>query len=1704
MATSTTHQELNAANKVLVLGTSVSGAMESPEVRAVLTYAPNAQIDIVTPEQWKALTVQQFMTYRALIIGDSACQAGTEAFQAAIDNRRNWGPVVDGDVAILGTDPSANGIEPLIQNSIHYVLNSVQKRTGMYIALGCAYMNAPADTAVTLLEPFGTFKVQGVPGGCADSAHMFPMYNDLISRDLWDGMLPGVGGCAARSVFTSYPERSFSYAGIASKSNGTVPAQRVYTDYAADPGRGTPITGAPYILVRGAMTLGAGCGTSEKAVGEECDLGDGLNGQPAMSGQKASETCSWSCKNNWCGDGVVDAAFGEECDQGEANGRTGDSSGAMGACSASCKIPRPLLAGTPPKALCKDVTVMASNTCGATASIDNGSYDPDEDLVGCTQSPAGPFGKGNTTATLTCTDRAGNSASCTGVVTVKDALPPTISLNGDSFQSVECTKNGTYADPGATANDQCDGQLAQSRITRTGTVSVGTIGFYSVSYVATDLSGNVSENIFRTVSVADTLGPVITRIGTDTTLECATAYTDPGATANDQCEGDATARIVKTGSVNTNAVGDYVLRYNVKDSGNRPGAEVTRTLFVRDRTKPTVTLNLPTSLTLECGSGFEDPGASASDTCAGSLATSILNSNLNITVPGSYSITYKATDPSGNLGTSSARSVTVADTKAPTLTLLGAANIALECASAFTDPGATASDLCYGNLTSSIVKTGTVNNKQLGAQTLTYNVKDPKNNAAAPVSRTVTVSDTQGPAITVTGPLTQSVECGGTYTDPGASASDACTGAVPVTANGAVNASAPGTYNVTYSATDASGNKSTSTSKRTVTVSDTLPPTLTLNGSANLALECGSSFTDPGASANDQCTGTLPVSVYGAVNPKVPGSYALSYSATDGSEHSVSASRTVTVRDTLGPALTLNGPAAQSLECGAEYNEQGATANDACAGVVPVTVSGSVNSHSPGNYAISYSANDGAGHSASATRTVSVNDTLAPTLTLNGAATQSLECGAEYNDQGATATDACAGALPVTVTGAVNTHVPASYALTYSANDGAGHNVSAGRTVAVTDTLAPVITVNGPLNVTYECGGSYVDPGATANDACAGALPVTSTQSGNPSQPGQIIYTYTATDPSGNTVTSPVTRTVSVNDNAPPVLALNGPAIQSLECGSPYTDPGAVANDACFGDMTSRITRSGSVNSSATGAYTLVYNVTDPAGQSAPSVSRVVNVSDTLAPSITVLGAANQQVQCGSPYVDPGATATDVCSGNLPVVTNGSVNTHAVGSYTLGYSASDAAGNTATAASARAVSVIDTLAPSISLNGAATQTLECGSTYEDPGATASDVCSGDLSSAIVKTGSVNTAVLGNYTLGYSVADGVGLTASTSRSVKVRDTLAPQLQLLEGASTIQCNAGPYVDPGATASDSCAGNLTSRITRSSNLDPTRAGQYTINYSVTDDAGNTTTATRLLTVVGPCSNSCIEVHLNDYNLFLEGDYNDGHDVVGKVAAGGNITMTDFAVGSGLSANDTANTLVAGGNMTLNRGAVWGDAFYGGSFSANASVTFPRGTLPAQGTPIDFAARFAELRSVSARLGALPANGTTTRESWGGVMLKGTNSNVNVFDVNASAFTGAVLLSIEAPSGSFVVVNIRGSAATLQGFGHSFSGVDQHNILYNFVDATSINASGYGFWGTVLAPYAHMTVNNGSWDGGIYAKSLTGNAEGHINPLNDRTICP
>ncbi|WP_438444632.1 immunoglobulin-like domain-containing protein [Gorillibacterium sp. sgz5001074] len=80
---------------------------------------------------------------------------------------------------------------------------------------------------------------------------------------------------------------------------------------------------------------------------------------------------------------------------------------------------------------------------------------------------------------------------------------------------------------------------------------------------------------------ADTVKPVITLAGQPTvTVQKGSTYTDPGATASDDRDGDLTSRIVRTGTVDTGMPGTYLFRYNVRDAAGNAASEVIRTVIV--------------------------------------------------------------------------------------------------------------------------------------------------------------------------------------------------------------------------------------------------------------------------------------------------------------------------------------------------------------------------------------------------------------------------------------------------------------------------------------------------------------------------------------------------------------------------------------------------------------------------------------------------------------------------------------------------------------------------------------------------------------------------------------------------------------------------------------------------------------------------------------------------------------------------------------------------------------------------------------------------------------------------------------------------------------------------------------------------------------------------------------------------------------------
>jgi len=265
------------------------------------------------------------------------------------------------------------------------------------------------------------------------------------------------------------------------------------------------------------------------------------------------------------------------------------------------------------------------------------------------------------------------------------------------------------------------------------------------------------------------------------------------------------------------------------------------------------------------------------------------------------------------------------------------------------------------------------------------------------------------------------------------------------------------------------------------------------------------------------------------------------------------------------------------------------------------------------------------------------------------------------------------------------------------------------------------------------------------------------------------------------------------------------------------------------------------------------------------------------------------------------------------------------------------------------------------------------------------------------------------------------------------------------------------------------------------------------------------------------------NPYNVFIFGnDSQTGSDSQGRVAVGGNFTISSYDVAGNYSGG---NALVVGGITETTYGQIHGSVVSGGAVklhgptvygnvAGNTTVTFDQyGTVngnvvygtsynkntttvsgtATQGTttlPVNFSTAQTQLTNLSSTCAGYAANGTTTI-AFGGITLTGTKSGLNVFSVAASSINSANGLTINVPSGSTALVNISGGSVTFQNFGITLNGVDARHVVYNCSSATSITINGFGMLGSLLAPQAAVNFPSGNINGTLIAASLTGSGQ-------------
>jgi hypothetical protein len=349
-----------------------------------------------------------------------------------------------------------------------------------------------------------------------------------------------------------------------------------------------------------------------------------------------------------------------------------------------------------------------------------------------------------------------------------DTTPPEISLLGANPFQIGISSGDTFADPGATATDNVDGDISANIVVGGDTVDTSTQGAYVLTYDVSDAAGNAASQVTRTVVVsedtpveaADTTPPVITLLGENPLaidISSGEPFSDPGATATDNVDGNISANIVVGGdTVDTSTLGSYVLTYNVSDAAGNAASQVTRSVVVSDAaadtTSPEITLLGANPLEIDTSSSepFSDPGATATDDVDGDISANIVvgGDTVDTSTEGTYFLTYDVSDAAGNAATRVTRTVVVgdgtADTTPPEITLLGDNPFEIDVSSGepYTDPGATATDDVDGDISASIVIGGdTVDNSTPGTYLVTYDVSDAAGNAASQVARTVVVID---------------------------------------------------------------------------------------------------------------------------------------------------------------------------------------------------------------------------------------------------------------------------------------------------------------------------------------------------------------------------------------------------------------------------------------------------------------------------------------------------------------------------------------------------------------------------------------------------------------------------------------------------------------------------------------------------------------------------------------------------------------------------------------------------------------------------------------------------------------------------------------------------------------------------------------------------------------------------------------------------
>lgn len=269
------------------------------------------------------------------------------------------------------------------------------------------------------------------------------------------------------------------------------------------------------------------------------------------------------------------------------------------------------------------------------------------------------------------------------------------------------------------------------------------------------------------------------------------------------------------------------------------------------------------------------------------------------------------------------------------------------------------------------------------------------------------------------------------------------------------------------------------------------------------------------------------------------------------------------------------------------------------------------------------------------------------------------------------------------------------------------------------------------------------------------------------------------------------------------------------------------------------------------GTYKVDVAATDLFSNTTEKTVEVV-VVDKTAPDYEVVGDGNGYVieveAGGSTNVKDYIRAVDNVDGDVTafIEADSKLDSSKLGSQSIGLNVSDNAGNVSK--ETYDFLVADTTAPEISYNKGKSVTIDYGTgfSYGDY-ITVTD--NYDKKVDVKVEGNVNTKEIGNYPLTIIATDTSGNETASELEVKVEDLSAPKISLSKSSVTVtkgkSFNAKSYLN---NANDNKDGNVTSKVKIDSSVNMKKAGNYSVTYSVSDEAGNSTSQTLKVKVESP----------------------------------------------------------------------------------------------------------------------------------------------------------------------------------------------------------------------------------------------------------------